>query len=64
MAASLPADRRATLPLFAVVALLLALIAALIASLAIGQVVLSPAQVLHGLAEFGSASTESRIVVE
>lgn len=47
-----------------VVALLLALLAALVASLAMGQVVLSPMQVLHALSPFGPVSTESRIVIE
>ena len=62
--AAFSSGRRSALPLLTVATLLLALVAALIASLAIGQVVLSPAQVLQALAELGSASTESRIVFE
>ncbi|MBT2748615.1 iron ABC transporter permease [Lysobacter sp. ISL-50] len=59
-----PAQRRSPMPYFAVATLLIVLGLALIASLAVGQVVLSPLQVVRGLAEFGSASNESRIVVE
>ncbi|MCF7221122.1 FecCD family ABC transporter permease [Marilutibacter chinensis] len=56
--------RRNALPLLSVGALLLVLFAALVASLAIGQVVLSPAEVLRGISGFESGTTESRIVVE
>lgn len=57
-------EGRAALPLLTVAMLLLALLAALIASLAIGQVTLSPLEVLRGLTAFDSGSTESRIVIE
>lgn len=44
--------------------LLICLLAATLASLAIGQVTLSPGEVMSGLASVGSGSMESRIVVE
>lgn len=58
------ADRRTALPLLMVAALLAVLLAALLASLSVGQVVLSPGEVLRGLLDLGSGSIESRIVVE
>lgn len=61
---SSPARRRSPMPYLAVAVLLVVLGLALIASLAVGQVVLSPLQVVRALAEFGTASDESRIVVE
>lgn len=55
---------RMSLPLVLGAALLVVLLAAMLASLAIGQVVLSPGEVLRGLIGFGSGTVESRIVVE
>lgn len=63
MAATVPA-RRVPLPWIVSAALAAGLMAAMLASLAIGQVVLSPGEVIRGLMGAGTGSVESRIVVE